>query len=320
MSEAGAGSNPVSATVVIAQHVRPGKEQDYLGWQAEVNEKCRTFPGFEAAEVVPPVLGIQDDFVVVYRFDTAEHLSSWLRSEIRRSLLARGETLFTGEARQHVIAGGRPAENMAGMVVSTRVKPGREKAYREWQGMIDAEAARFSGFLGNEVFAPVPGVQEDWVVAVRFDSAEHLKDWLQSESRLRLIEQAADLWQEARVESFSGGFPGWFGHGADGSGRAADPPNWKQAMSVLLVLYPTVMLLNLFLSPLLTGLPAALSMFIGNVASVVLLTWLLMSMVNRVFGFWLTPSPSRPFWVEVMGVVAMLLGYALSVIIFERLG
>lgn len=320
MSAAAAGAPPVAATVVVAQHVRPGREQDYLCWQAEVNEQCRTFPGFEAAEVVPPVPGIQDDFVVVYRFDTAEHLNAWLRSEVRRSLLARGETLFAGEARQHIIAGVRPPETIAGMVVSTRVKPGREQEYRAWQDRIDAEAARFPGFLGNELFAPVPGVQEDWVVAVRFDTAEHLQDWLQSEARRRLLDQAADLWQEARVESFSGGFPAWFGTGAAGSGRTAIPPNWKQAMSVLLVLYPTVMLLNLFLSPLLAGLPAALSMFLGNVASVALLTWLLMSMVNRVFGFWLPPSPSRSGWVEALGVGAMLFGYALAVIIFMALG
>lgn len=47
--------------------------------------------------------------------------------------------------------GKRSAEHMAGMVVSTRVKPGRENAYREWQDRIDAEVARFSGFLGNNV-------------------------------------------------------------------------------------------------------------------------------------------------------------------------
>ena len=161
----------------------------------------------------------------------------------------------------------------------------------------------------------MPGVQEDWVVAVRFDSAEHLKDWLQSDVRRHLIDQAADLWHEARVESFSGGFPGWFG-----AGRTAIPPNWKQAMSVLIVLYPTIMLLNLFLSPRLAGLPTALSIFLGTVASVALLTWLLMSIVNRVFGFWLTPSPSRSGLVEATGVGAMLLGYALAVIIFLALG
>lgn len=320
MSGTTADANPISATVVVAQHVRSGWEQEYLRWQAGVNQQCQTFPGFEAAEVVPPISGIQDDFVVVYRFDTAAHLDAWLRSEVRRSLLLRGESLFVGAAKQHVVAGVRPATHIAGMVVSTRVKPGREREYREWQNMIDTEAGHFPGFLGNEVFAPVPGVQEEWVVVVRFDSVEHLQDWLSSNARKRLLEQAAHLWDEARVESFGSGFPAWFTAGAAGQGGPTVPPNWKQAMSVLLVLYPTVMLLNLFLSPLLAGLPPALSMFFGNVASVALLTWLLMSMVNRVFGFWLIPSPSRSGLVEAIGVGAMLLGYALAVIIFMVLG
>ena len=32
---------------------------------------------------------------------------------------------------------------------------------------------------------------------------------------------------------------------------------------------------------------------IGNLVSVSILTWLVMAPVNRLFGFWLVPSPSR---------------------------
>jgi antibiotic biosynthesis monooxygenase (ABM) superfamily enzyme len=32
---------PGSATVVIAQRVRPERERDYLAWQAEIGEQCR---------------------------------------------------------------------------------------------------------------------------------------------------------------------------------------------------------------------------------------------------------------------------------------
>ena len=32
---------PESATVVIAQRVRPEREGDYLAWQAEIGERCR---------------------------------------------------------------------------------------------------------------------------------------------------------------------------------------------------------------------------------------------------------------------------------------
>jgi antibiotic biosynthesis monooxygenase (ABM) superfamily enzyme len=162
MSETATGADPVSATVVIARHVRPGREQDYLRWQAEINNVCRTFSGFEAMDVVPPVPGVQDSYVIVFRFDSFAHLDAWLRSDARQAILARGEGLFTSEARPQVVARTRPAPRGAGIVVSTRVKPGRETECREWQSRIDTEAARFPGVLGNEVFAPAPGVQEEW--------------------------------------------------------------------------------------------------------------------------------------------------------------
>ena len=108
MSPTTAGDRPQSATVVIAQNVRPGEEGEYLRWQSEINAACRTFPGFEGAEIVPPVPGVQDDCVVVFRFDSGEHLNAWLRSDARQTLLARGQSLFAGAARQHVVAGARP--------------------------------------------------------------------------------------------------------------------------------------------------------------------------------------------------------------------
>jgi antibiotic biosynthesis monooxygenase (ABM) superfamily enzyme len=111
----------------------------------------------------------------VFRFDTFAHLDAWLRSDVRRALLERGAPLFAGEARQHTVAGARPAARPAGMVVTTRVKPGREREFQAWEDSINAAAARFPGFLGNEVFPPVAGVQQEWVVVVRFDSTEHLR-------------------------------------------------------------------------------------------------------------------------------------------------
>jgi uncharacterized protein len=314
VSQPTAGERPLSATVVIAQAIRPEQEGEYLRWQAEINAVCRTFPGFEVAEIVPPVPGVQDDCVVVFRFDSVDHLGAWLRSDARQTLLARGQSLFAGAARQHVVAGARPG---VGMVVSTRVKAGRDHEYREWQTAIDREAERFPGFMGNEVFPPLPGLQDEWVVVVRFDSTEHLRGWLESDVRRRLNAEAARLWHEARVESFSGGFPGWFTAGAPGPGQPALPPDWKQAMVVLFVLFPTVMLLSKVLSPFLTGLSFPLQMFVGNVASVVLMTWLFMPWALRGLGFWLTPAGTG---VGVRGLVTVLAGYAIAITVFLVLG
>ncbi len=115
------------------------------------------------------------------------------------------------------------------------------------------------------------------------------------------------------MESFSGAFPGWFGAGPTRPGAAALPPDWKQAMIVLLVLYPTVMLLGRFLSPWLASLPLAVSMFIGNVVSVALLTWLLMPGANRALGFWLTSTGARGRLVELRGIGMILAGYVLAI-------
>ena len=270
--------------------------------------------------MVPPVPGFQDDFVIVFRFDTFAHLDAWLRSDVRRALLERGAPLFAGEARQHTVAGARLAARPAGMVVTTRVKPGREPEFRVWEDSINAAAARFAGFLGNEVFAPVAGVQEEWVVVVRFDSTEHLEGWRRSDVRRRLVDEAARLWDEASVETISGGFPGWFASGASAPGAPAFPPEWKQAMIVLLALYPTVMLITYLLSPRLAGLPMALGIFVGNTVSVVALTWLLMPLVNRAFGFWLTPAPARRTRAEVLGAGALLVGYAVLLMAFLAVG
>ena len=61
-------------------------------------------------------------------------------------------------------------------------------------------------------------------------------------------------------------------------------------MIVLVVFYPLVMLLGRFLSPWIASQPPALSIFIGNLLSVGLLTWLCLPWLNRAFGFWLTPD------------------------------
>lgn len=312
MSETATGTGPV--TVVIAQRVRPDREAEYLRWEAQINDRCRTFPGFEGIEVVPPVPGVQDDYVVIYRFDSFPHLDAWLRSDTRRTLVAQSQSLFEGDARQHVVAG-RGATRVSGLVVSTRVKPGMEQEHRAWQKRINAEAARFPGFLGNEVFPPIPGMQEEWVVVVRFDSAEHLQGWLVSDVRKRLLDEAARLWDESRVESFSGAFPGWFGAGATGPTTGL-PPDWKQAMIVLLVLYPIVMLLGRVLSPWLASQPLAVSMFIGNLVSVALLTWLFLPWTNRAFGFWLTPTGTRGRLVELRGIAIIVAGYVLAIAVF----
>jgi len=58
------------------------------GFLDQAGEVARGFPGFRADELLKPVPGIQDEWTVLYRFDTAEHADAWLESPERKRLLA----------------------------------------------------------------------------------------------------------------------------------------------------------------------------------------------------------------------------------------
>ncbi|MER5997017.1 antibiotic biosynthesis monooxygenase [Nonomuraea angiospora] len=304
-------------TVVISSKVREGREDDYRRWQQKTNESMRSFAGFEGAEAYPPIPGEQPSWVSVFRFSSIARLTGWLNSESRRALLDEVRPLLEEPPAMEVLAGRTPDSEAVTAVISHDVRPGREDDYTRWQDRVHKAEERFPGFLGFEAFAPVPGVQPHWVVMTRFDTREHLESWLASDTRRKLLDEGRDCVIDFDVRTVKSAFGGWFRFGGGAAGEGA-PPNWKQAMCVLLALYPTVMALNLTVSRVLTGarLPPYLVLFIGNVLSVAILTWVLMPLVNRAFAAWLRPGVPRSFLAGAAGALVIVLCYALSVAVF----
>ena len=115
----------------------------------------------------------------------------------------------------------------------------------------------------------MPGVQDDWLAILRFDTEANLQAWLDSPERQKLLREAEAFTEEFHARIVRTGFDQWFPVPAAG---ASPPAVWKQNMLVLLMLYPVVFLFGLSVqTPLLigrAGLPFAVALFIGNVASV----------------------------------------------------
>ncbi|WP_405681914.1 antibiotic biosynthesis monooxygenase [Streptomyces sp. NBC_01238] len=305
-----------SATVVISQKVRVGRKDDYKRWQEKTNEVVRGFDGFQGTELYPPASDEDNEWVVVFRFSGLDQLTAWLKSNVRRQLLEEGRPLFDGAPAQEVLSGGTSVEDVVTAVISHEVRPWREGDFMRWQDKILKEQGRHPGFMGSELFKPVKGVQDRWVVAFRFDTRAHLEEWLNSEARERLLSEGRDYFGSYDVRKIGSAFSGWFRFG-QGTEEGA-PPNWKQAMSVVLALYPTVMILNLTVGTWLSrlGMAGYLALFISNVLSVSVLTWLLMPLVNRVFAFWLLPSRARSVGVHVTGAVIVAACWAVLITVF----
>ncbi|MFF5210893.1 antibiotic biosynthesis monooxygenase [Streptosporangium sp. NPDC000396] len=309
-------NNGGGATVMISSKVRQGREEDYRRWQEKVNEAARKFEGFERTEVYPPDSGEHNTWVVVFRFSTIDRLTDWLNSEVRGKLLEEGRALLEEPAAQEVLARRAPAGEAVTVFISHKVRPGREEDYRRWQDRVRKAQEKFPGSMGFENFEPVAGIQDNWVVMFRFDTREHLDQWLESDTRKKLLEEGRNWFHDYHVRTIKSAFSGWFPFGA--TEEDGVPPNWKQAMAVLLALYPTVMVLSLTVGPRLAaaGLPGYIALFISNVLSTLALTWLLMPVVNKVFASWLAPARRASTRTNVTGAMVMVLCFALFIAAF----
>src|SRR5919199_5914713 len=245
---------PKVATAVTTVQVRQGEEGAFAGWLAELNKIVAPSPGYISAVVTPPAPPAHSDWVMVQRFQTLEQLGAWLDSDERRSLLDKSASLLVDEGTTNVIEGSsteRSPQDMVTEIITVSVKPGMEKAYRDWVDRIRQVEATFPGYRGLELQPPIPGLQDDWVSLLRFDTTEHLNAWLESDARREALREAETFVDRTREQQVATAFSGWFAFG-DAPGQV--PPSWKQSMIVLLTLYPVVMLELLFLNPLLHSL------------------------------------------------------------------
>jgi antibiotic biosynthesis monooxygenase (ABM) superfamily enzyme len=77
-------------TVVVTWHVRPGHEEEFDAWFRGVSAAALRFTGHLGLNVVHHDTG-GSEYVIVFRFDTDEHLNTWMNSDVRREFLTKAE-------------------------------------------------------------------------------------------------------------------------------------------------------------------------------------------------------------------------------------
>jgi uncharacterized protein len=310
-----------AVTLVTQTRVRDGMAEEFGRWQSAISAAAAEFPGFITQSVLPPNPPLQVDWVIQQRFANVEAASAWLRSERRTRLLDTGQPMLVGQDDVHLVrdsaAGVRPAPVSA--VISSRVRPGQEAAFRAWEQRVASAQARSPGFQGYRFEPPIPGVQDDWLAILRFDTERNLQAWLDSPERQQLLKEAVPFLEEFHARMVRTGFEQWFPSAADGTSA---PAAWKQNMIVVLLLYPVVFLFGAWVqTPVLmgkAGLPFWLALFIGNVLSVLLLNWLV-PWVSRGFSWWLSPVRDAAGRTSLIGAALVVLLYAGWLFLFSKL-
>jgi antibiotic biosynthesis monooxygenase (ABM) superfamily enzyme len=308
-------------TVVTQTRVRPESAGAFKAWQDTTGGVVATFPGFLHQTVIPPTPPAQVDWVILQRFASSDDAVAWLRSDVRLRRIEGLEPMVVGRDDIHIVRDGEDGvlPSAVSAVISTRIKPGQETAYHAWERRIATAQTQAPGFQGYRLEPPVPGVQDDWLAIVRFDCEANLQAWLDSPERRTLLGETGGFIAEFHARIARTGFDQWFPVTAPGQPPS---PVWKQNMLVLLMLYPVVFLFGHWVQiPVLigrAGLPFAIALFIGNVASVILLNFLVPWTSAR-FSWWLQPAKANSRWIEVGGTAAVAALYALMLAVFTRL-
>lgn len=173
-------------------------------------------------------------------------------------------------------------------IITHRLSPGQQQGYEAWLGEIDPVCRSWPGHLDTQIVRPIPGLTGTYTVIVRFDTDEHLRQWLESPQRKQLILRAEPYLATGDDFLIRSGLDFWF---LPEGARARVPVRWKQALLTWSAIYPLVMGVPLLAMPALRwlGLPdhAWLHTLIVTGLIVGLMVYLVMPRYTRLLQRWL---------------------------------
>ncbi|WP_319436998.1 antibiotic biosynthesis monooxygenase [Mycobacterium sp. RTGN5] len=298
-----------AATVVTIFHPsdHPG---DFTVWAGELRATAPESTDFRISVLHDPHL----DWGIAVTFANARALHQWLDSAARQRSLSAGRQSGILCATADMVIGEDGGVPSGVGFFRHAVAPGRADEFVAAEARLAEVSVEFSGFEGCCTFAPATGGEA--FAVLRFRTERQLGTWLESPERLEALGPLrSSLIREFSLVSSTTTFGSTV---RTENGHTAVTPNWKTAMLILLVLYPTVMLLSRFLGPVLdnVGAPPWLTMWLSQVVSVIALQWALMPWAGRWFRRWLDPIDGAGIRISVMGAGVLVVGYLVTLAVF----
>lgn len=172
------------------------------------------------------------------------------------------------------------------VVVSRTVKPGREKEFEDWlKGTIEA-LTRYPGYQGANIVRPNAPTNREYVFIARWDSQENALAWEKSPERAQRLANLDPLIEgETKIRRVSG-LEFWF---TPPPGAYGEPPAWKMVIVTIIALWPTILVLERLLAPLMKITPFPFTPLALLVFMIPLVTYFIMPLAIRIFSRWLFP-------------------------------
>ena len=180
-----------------------------------------------------------------------------------------------------------PAEG-ATVVITHRLRENALAAYEDWLQEIAPLCKASPGHLDWHIVRPIPGLSETYTIVIRFDTIDHLRAWMESPTRARLIEKVQHLFVTGDDFFISSGLDFWF---TPAEANAKVPIRWKQYLVTWSAIFPLALVVPLLVTPLLhfLGLPNNRIVGTFTVTGVVvfLMVYVVMPRYTRLLRRWL---------------------------------
>ena len=171
------------------------------------------------------------------------------------------------------------------VVLSRRVRPGREAEFEGVLARVAREALKFPGHQGVSVLRPVPGGRSIYTIVVHFRSKREWEAWEASPIRAQLLAEAEKLSEGGLEVRQVSGLEGWFQ--MPGSPVIVPPPRQKMAFVTWLAIFPILLVFNLWVLPWLAWIPFLLRLALVSGVTIYLMTYVVMPQMTRLFRRWL---------------------------------
>ncbi|WP_036307663.1 antibiotic biosynthesis monooxygenase [Methylophilus sp. 5] len=177
----------------------------------------------------------------------------------------------------------------ASVVITHRVSPVFQREYEAWLNEIGPLCRSSEGVLDWHIIRPVAGYTDTYSVMIRYQTEQHLKQWLDSPVRKTLIAKVSHLLVGEDSYQVNSGLDFLF---MQGTQLPAKPPvRWKQFLLTWSAIFPLVSVLPLLVVPLLDagGLPHSrvLHTFVVTAVVVALMVYVVMPRYTRLVWHWL---------------------------------
>jgi len=170
------------------------------------------------------------------------------------------------------------SETAVTVVVTRKVKRGREQDYERWLDALIKEAAALPGYLGTNIHRPSGGSNE-YTTVFRFDSIENLRRFEESDLRRRALAEVVDFVEADAVWQKLTGLEFWF---TPPPGTVVPQPSrFRMALVMIAVVYGLVFSIGKLVGLVLEAAPLPIRLLVTITIEVFFMTYWLMPRLTR---------------------------------------